>query len=437
MAELPFRKRMYFGLAGFSMVVPDLIIMQWLLVRYVPPEGEALIPPAICGALILCGRMAEGLTGPILAHWSDNCRHRWGRRMPFLRFGIFPYLAVFFLMFNPPDFPAHWLHIPYLFVLVLAYFPLYNVVFTPYLALLPELTRDPKERVDLTTIQAVCMMVGMFFFAGVGTVLEYAGWAGALGLAVFLMALFFAPLALGIRERGRTEESDGGGVSFWTSVRRTLSNRPFRYVIASTSLYFFALNGILLLVPYWVVAYLDGTEADVTKLMLPYLLMNLVFFFVFNTLAARLGKHPLMLATFLGTGVVLALMPLVGLVPLGSRFVQSAAVIALVGAPVAGFMILPYAVLADVVDHEARKTGQRREGVFFGVQGFVQKLMIGLSVLMCSFVPYLGSEDGRPSVFGLKLVACFCAAACMLSFIVFLGYPLRENTSDAQRSISP
>ena len=427
MAELPFRKRMYFGLAGFTMVVPDLIIMQWLLVRYVPPEGAPLIAPGLCGALILCGRMTEGLSGPILAHWSDNCRHRWGRRMPFLRFGIVPYLLVFYLMFNPPAFPAQWMYVPYLFVLAVLYFLLYNAVFTPYLALLPELTPDLNERVDLTTMQAVFMMVGMFFFAGVGTVLEHAGWPPALGLAVLLMALFFSPLALGIREPSKAGGSAGGGLSFRASVLGALRNRPFRYVIASTSLYFFALNGILLLVPYWVLAYLGGTESDVTKLMLPYLVMNLLFFFVFNLLVPRLGKYPLMLATFLGTGLVLAAMPLVGVAPLGSPFVQTGILMSLLGMPVAGFMILPYAILSDVVDYEARLTGHRREGVFFGVQGVAQKLMIGLSVLLCSFVPYIGSLDGRPATLGLKLMVLLCGLACFGSFVLFLGYPLREG----------
>jgi len=123
-----------------------------------------------------------------------------------------------------------------------------------------------------------------------------------------------------------------------------------------------------------------------------FLVVNLAFFFVFNALAARWGKHILMLATFLGTSVVLMLLCLVGYLPFGSDFAQSAIVMALFGAPVAGFMVLPFAVLGDVVDYDETLTGRRREAIFFGVQGIFQKLMLGASVLTFTIVPYLGSD---------------------------------------------
>lgn len=426
MAQLSFGKQVAYGMAGLSTVLPDLIMMQWLMVRYVPPNADPLIPGVLFGAFVLCGRMTEGISCPIVGHWSDTSTHRWGRRMPFMRLGIVPYLLIFFLIFNPPASMPQWLRIPYAFVLFEAYFFLYTAIFTPYLALLPEISSDLKERVDLMTVQAVFVMVGTFVFAGMGEMLNRWGWAVAIGCATTLIALFFVPVSTRISEKFRVTEQ-AATLRLWESIRLTLHNRPFRYLLASTSCYFYALNGMLLILPYWAVSYLGGSEGDVTRLMVPYLFVSLGFFFVFNALAPRFGKYALLLATFIGTGVVMGALILVGHLPFGTPFVQSAVLMALMGAPMAGFMVLPYAVLSDVIDYDERLTGRRREAVYFGVQGVAQKAMIGLSVLTFSFLRYLGTTSDALAPLSLKLMAVLCGGACIVGALIFWRYPIRER----------
>ena len=145
----------------------------------------------------------------------------------------------------------------------------------------------------------------------------------------------------------------------------------------------------------WVLSVLGGSEGDVTLMMVPFLGVNLVFFFVFNALARTFGKYVMMLVTFLGSAIAMASLALVGHLPVGSDFVQSAVVFGLFGAPAAGFMVLPFAILADVIDHDEKLTGRRREAIFFGVQGIAQKVMIGLSVLAFTIVPYIGSNGAQ------------------------------------------
>jgi len=339
-----------------------------------------------------------------------------------------PFVLVFFFMYMPPVGELSWLNAAYAAVLLPLYFILYGIIFTPYLALIPELTADLKERVDLTTSQSVFMVIGTFTFAAIGVALDQVGWVVTIGGVGVLLALFFIPVATQIREKPQERAPGHEGVGYFTSFWLTLNNGPFRYVVASTAIYWFALNGIIALVPHWTKGYLGGTEADVTKLMAPFLLMNVVFFFVFNALSAKFGKHVLMLVTFLGSGVVLAGLCFVGHLPWGTPFMQSAFVVSLFGIPVAGFMVLPFAVLGDVVDYDERLTGRRREAIFFGVQGIFQKLMIGVSVFTFTRVAYLRAGPERaPTEFGMKLMALLCAAAAVIAFLVFLRYPLRER----------
>jgi MFS family permease len=287
---------------------------------------------------------------------------------------------------------THWLNAAWAAVFVPLYLILYGVVVTPYLALLPEVTSNLKERVDLTTFQSLFMLVASILFALVGVFLKMWGWQIVIGGAAILIALFFLPAALFIREKPLVAAHNHAPLGFFQSVWLALRNRPFRRVIAATALYWFALNGMIALVPFWVVGYLGRGESDVTKMMGMFLVVNLVFFIVFNALSARLGKYVLMLATFAGTAVVMSLMVCVGLIPIGSDYLQTAVVVALFGAPVAGFMVLPFAILGDVVDYDERLTGRRREAIFFGVQGIFQKIMIGVSVFAFTIVPYIGSN---------------------------------------------
>ncbi len=423
---MPPRQRVFYGMGGLTVVLPDLVIMQWLLVRYLPADGPPLVTPAVFGTLVLLGRLVEGVANPLVGHWSDVCRHRWGRRMPFLRLGILPFVLAFFLLFHPPVGETHWLNAVYAAGLLVAYFTLFAAVGTPYLALMPEISASSRERVDLMTIQSVFMMLGTFVFAGAGALRDYCGWTAMAGMIALLAAVFLLPTIATTKERsGSAAASTPFGLR--RSVGLTLRNRPFRYVVAATSVYWFGLSGMLALIPMWVRVGLSGRDSDVTLLMIPYLLMNLAFFFVFNALSRRFGKYPLMLAAFLGTALVVALFPFVGRFPLGSPFLQTAILLTAAGAPVAGFVVLPYVVLADVVDDDARTTGRRREAVFFGTQGIFQKVGIGLATMAFAVVPYLGGDGHAMTPAGLKVMALFCALAGLVAFLIFLGYPLRET----------
>ena len=397
MAELPVRKRIFYGMGGLTMNLTDLLVIQWLLVRYVPPEAEKhLMPAALFGVLFFCGRMLEGGTNPFIAHWSDGLESRWGRRMPFIRFGLIPLALAFYLLFNPPMQEMHWLNIVFAIAVIPVYFISYGLVITPYLSLLPEITSDLKERVDLTTFQSVFLMLTtVVAFTVMPFVLGRWGWHVFAGSAAILVVLFMLPVALWIQEKPRPKKADLDKLRVIPSIILSLKNRPFRYVIGATAFYWYGLNGMISLITYWVLVTLARSEGEVGKLMGPFLVVNVAFFFVFNALSQKYGKYVLMLVTFLGTAFAIAAFALVGVIPIGSEFIQTVFVVALLGAPAAGFMVLPFAVLADVVDYDEQLTGRRREAIFFGVQGVVQKIFIGASIVSLTIIPKIASDGSK------------------------------------------
>jgi GPH family glycoside/pentoside/hexuronide:cation symporter len=330
----------------------------------------------------------------------------------------------------PPVGHEHWLNAVHAFVFIQGYFILYGVIVTPYLALMPEITSDLKERVDLTTAQSIFMVIATVLFTLAGIVLENYGWFAFAAGAALLIVVFFLPAVFRLKEAPTQAAAPEDNLSYLQSLWLAFRNRPCRYVIFSTALYWFGLNGMIALVPHWTIRYLGRTEEDVTKLMVPFVVVNVIFFFVFNALAPKVGKYRLMLATFLGSGLVMMSLCHVGDIPFGSDFAQSVVVFALFAAPVAGFMVLPFAVLGDVIDNDAQQTGRRREAIFFGVQGIFQKTMIGVSIMTFTTVTTIGGQGGA-TPFGLKLMAFLCGLSCIAAFFLFLGYPLREDRGRA------
>ncbi len=395
MENSPYRKRVIYGMGGLTISLSDLIVMQWLLVRYLPPDKPHLVPAAFFGALMLLGRLTEGVGFAFFAHWSDNCHAKSGRRLPFMRLSIVPFAVTFFLLFMPPVDHAHWLNMVYAAVTIPVYFGLYGAVVVPYLALLPELSKGGKERINLSTCQSLFILLSTIFFGLSGPALNHFGWAFVMGAAAVLGVAFFMPACLLLRETKETEKSPQERLPLWPSVADVLRSQPFRRALISIGLFWFALNALTALVPYWTVITLGRSEDDVAKLMGLYLLVSFGASLAINRFAKRHGKYATLLGVYLAGAVIFPSLALVGHLPFGDEFTQSLVVLALCGIPVAGFLILPFAILADVVDHDTRLTGRRREATFYGVRGVLQKLLIGVSVLTFTVVPYLGSDGSR------------------------------------------
>lgn len=428
MSQLSLSKKLFYGMGALSMNLCDLVFLQWIFVRYAPSDGPTLVSPWLIGACMFAGRVIEAIIGPMVGYWSDNFRSVGSRRLPFIRRGLLPWVFVIFLLWNPPFAAGDWLNSLYLIFGIVVYLFLYNVVVTPYLALLPELTSDLKERVDVTTIQAIFLTLSAVAFALMGIVLEKGGWGAMSGTVVLLTVLFMLPVALTLRERPRPEAEHLERIPFIKGLQVMLHNRAFLGIVISASFYWFGLDVVLKLLPLWVKSYLGESEGMVTKLMIPFVVMNILGFILINVLSKRFGKYALLLATFVATGVTFLLLPFVGHVGLGSPLFQTAIVVALMGVAVAGFMSLPFAVLSDVVDYDEQLTGRRREAIFFGFQGTFQKLTLGISGYTFGRLGYTyAGGESVVSVSGLRLLAALAGIGCLIGFFLFLPFPLRER----------
>jgi GPH family glycoside/pentoside/hexuronide:cation symporter len=403
---------------GLAMNLTNLVLSQWLYERYVV---SGLIGTAAFSVILLAGRLTDGVSDPFIAFWTDNSWTRWGRRMPFLVVATLPLAAVCFLLWCPPEHATHSIRILYAACMCQCYFLLYGLVVTPYLALLPEISRSPSERLNLTTGQGFASLVGTMLFALSGLVIQKFGYP-ALGIMLAIAVLLsFYPTTIVISEPSHAEKPRRSLADVFRWIWEVLSNRDFLPLLISTSFYWFALNLLLMLVPRWVEARLGMSKEAVTWLMLPFIGVNFAGFFFFNWFAKRVGKFIALICVFLGSALAFALFGWSDRLGLPVTPLACAQIVTgLAGLPVAGFGVVAFALLADVIDADTARTGIRREAIYFGVQAILQKSMIGLSVVTFAFL------QRAPGTTGLGWTALLSGSFCLCGLAFFLGYRFRH-----------
>ena len=423
--RLTFSQLAFYGMGGLAMSLPDMVFMQWIFARYVPDAEHALVAPALFGIIVMTARVLCGLAEPVIGFWSDNLTSRRGRRQPFIRSGmVFLPLAVL-LLWNPPASAPSWVLTLYAPVCILAYLLAYPATITPYLALMPEISFDLKERVKLNTAQALFSMLGSIVFAAMGIILQATGWGVASCLAAVLIFLALLPTTLVFKEKPR-EEARSGGAGFTQSIAQALANRAFLHLVLATSCFFFALNLLLALLPFWVKVVLGRDEGMVTWLMLPCLGVSVVSFLITEPLAARFGKFRVFLAAITATSVCMGLFFFAGRLPFGSPVFQTGLITALNGLPLACISALTFALLADVSDQDEKVSGVRREGLFIALQGTLQKTFLGMASFAFSQIAYSG-EGGAVTGDSLRNVILLATGVSVVGLLIFAGYPLREK----------
>ena len=162
--QIAWRHKLLYGMGYLSVALTTDMTLTWLLKRYRPDPADirwnALTTAGAFALAMIVGRIMDAVADPLVGFWSDRVRSRWGQRKPFIFIGA-PFLAVMFvLIWIPPTTTESVLNGVYLAVTASVFFFCFTVVVCPYLAMLPEITSDPAERVRLTTWQGGFNILG-------------------------------------------------------------------------------------------------------------------------------------------------------------------------------------------------------------------------------------------------------------------------------------
>jgi GPH family glycoside/pentoside/hexuronide:cation symporter len=193
-----------YNLAGFSFNLYDTILYAWLPYFYTPPENSnavQYVPLAMFGIILAAGRILDAVSDPFVGYLSDNSNTRWGRRKPFI-FVSSPLLFItFVLVWKPPVQGISMINAVYLGAVLFFYYWSYTGLLIPWLATLPELSRENDTRMKIVSIGIVIGIFGAMIGGGLSGILieKYSPFVMALILGTF--ALVAGELTLfGVKE---------------------------------------------------------------------------------------------------------------------------------------------------------------------------------------------------------------------------------------------
>lgn len=429
--QLPLWGKIVYGVGagGYSLI--DRVMITWLFYFYItsPLEGvEAFMSPFLFGAIMFFGRVVDAVADPVVARWSDNHRGRLGRRIPFMLFSSFFYAAVFVLLFYPPVAGVSPLNGIYVALMLGLYFILFTAYVCPHLALLPELARSSRDRIDLSTYRAVFSLLGVgAALIGSGLLISRLGFRGMVwAMALTGLVLLLAPLSIKEKDYATAQPATLG---LFEAIYTTFKNRAFLIYLFGNVTFWLGFNIVTLNIPLYVTILLKGTEDDTSIYFGLAFVVALLFFPLVNILSKKLGLKKMMLFALATFTVLLPAYyflghSLAGLSPELFGYI----LLGLTGLPLAVIFIVPDAIVASVSDLEAKLSGQNREAMYFGAQGFILKLAMGLSTLITgALLQFFGSSLAAP--LGIQLTGPVAAIFMFIGVIVFARYPEHEVTS--------
>jgi GPH family glycoside/pentoside/hexuronide:cation symporter len=408
------------------------VLGNWLLYFYLPPEGNALVPAAMYGGVMLVLRVINALLALPIGYLSDHTRSPWGRRLPYMFASAGPMLLFFILLWRPPVPTMSTLNLIYLTLVFL----LYNVAYTfnqiPYTALLPELAVTDHRRVRISTWSASFLLVGMIVGAFAGPVIQRFGYA-TMGIfcAVLCLPLFYGPFFI-LREHRAQWESRTSTVSerlaFWDGLGVMLKNRPFLIMTATGACYWGITTLVQAAVPYVVTEICLLDPGDTYYFYIPGVLAALACYPVVMWLSDHFGKWRVFAASLLASALILPGLMVIGpWLPL-SLTAQGIIWVILQAIALSGVTMLPPAFGAEITDYDEELTGQRREGVYYAAWGVLDQVINGLAAAGLPLLLLLGRSQADPrGPLGVRMVGVVGGVLMFVGFLIFLNYPLRGS----------
>ncbi len=385
------------------------------------------VDPSLIGVAMVIHGIVNALLNPLVGHVSDRTRTRWGRRVPYIAIGMAPLAASFTMIWIPlvdGATPRFW----YFLIAVLVYDVLFVVVVLNYVALFPEMFTTIAERAAAASWRQMFAIVGMIVGVAAAPLLYGAiGWA-AMGVSFGVVALAFFALSL----RGSAERThvEGERFGFLTALRHTLANRAFVTYVTGSFLLQLTFALLQAGIPFFTKYALGEADSANTVILGAVFVTAFPMVYVWSRVTTRLGPRRAILAAIVVYGVALVPFLLVGTLALAA--VTGAAV----GVGIAGMLVLLEILLAEVIDDDEHRTGARREGMYFGMNGFIVRWAVSLQAVIITVVlSRSGYQNGaavQPGsvVTGVRLMMGLVPLAVLaVAFGCFLLYPLRDGVS--------
>ncbi|WP_461207175.1 MFS transporter [Clostridium sp. DL1XJH146] len=440
--SLPLSKKLAYALGQLGWSLNLGLMTVWLVWFYFPtadsgitdvyiPQGAVLGVLTVIGIITMVGRLVDAVTDPVIATLSDKSKNPRGRRIPFMGRAAIPFSVLTVLVFCPPVSGINSLNVVWLFITLILLYIAFTFYVTPYFALISELGHTPDEKLNLSTYISATWFIGFAIASSASSIwpiFEGKGYSLVASMRITFIILSFIGMILMLIpvwmiDEKKYSDSEPSNIPVLQSMKATFSNKNFLYFSASDLAYWLAITVYQTGLVYYITVLLQLPTTWTATMTVFTGLFSFACYIPVNILAKKFGKKNMMIAAFVAFVITYLFTSFLGNFGIASE-IQAYILIVLAGIPMAIFGILPNAVIADIADADAHKTGVRREAMFYGVRTFMSKIGQMLAMLVFTSMLLLGRDVGDD--LGIRLSAIFAAVICLIAMLLFLKYNEKE-----------
>ncbi|AMO72855.1 MFS transporter [Sphingorhabdus sp. M41] len=400
-----------FGLLTTPLAMAGLAMAMYLPTFYAVDMGLGL---GLVGAIFVLGRLLDIVTDPLIGHWSDETRSRFGPRKPWMIAGVLGFSVAVYLFLAPPDTigPA------YLILASGLYFLFYTILDVPYSSIGLEISPDVHERSLLAGSKAIFQVVGAIVAAALPFIMGYSIGEALHVIAYAIIALCFIGLMLFllfVPTPARTIDSPR--LTPVEALKSVLSDRRYRYLLVSFLIVQTANSLVAGLMVLYVV-HIVGAAELVGLFLAVLLLSSAAFLPLWIYLSKRYSKKTSWMAAILLCAFALALIPLVGRGDVTGAIILSI----IIGSTFGSDAIMPTSMLADIVYEKEQEGNNRLGGLYLAVKNSVSKLSfivpMGLAFPALGYIGFETTGADGPNAM-LTFLFFYSALPILLRLIAF------------------
>ncbi len=322
----------------------------------------------------------NAVNDPLIGIIEDRTKSKWGRRIPYLRFGA-PFYAISFVLMWYPFFTASQIGLFFSFLLNLFVFDtLYSMIGLITYGLAAEMVVTAKARSNLIMIGGFISSIGAVIAIILPMILLTGDESSALnpvfrptmiGLSIFSMACLIWG-SYYIKENKYTQREDA--LPFFKSITETVKNKPF-LIFEGANFFFTIAQTIIFTGLYYFNEYvldLGGIEASIPLLLI--YVFSFVFTLVWNKLNQRFGLKKVFTAA-----LILCVISGTTAFFIAQNFYPAMIVLIIFGIGYGGVSLNQGALNGEVIDYDELRTGKRRETTYSGMNALITKPAISIA----------------------------------------------------------
>ena len=407
--------------------------------------------PALIGTVLMLMRLWDAITDPIMGYISDNCKSKFGRRKPFLLIGSILMAIVYpMVWFASPGWTEQSKTI-YFFCLSIIFFTSYTIYSVPYRALATEMTPDYEERTTIRIYSAFFNKIFMLMLPWIFPLTQSELFSDPVtGIRVLSALSSILILISGIicakfpKERYHKVAVNQERVKLISSFKSFVKDRQFLILHGVglgllCSILLVATFGLYVNIYYvWEGDKLGGSSyfAIMQNIMQ---VLGFVMLFVISKFLIRVEKRKLIFLSLIAALIGSAARwytynsGIPQLIFLDPFFFAPAYTI---------FWAIFLSMLGDYCDYDEFTYGQRREGLFSAVSGWIMKagssLAFGISGILLAWTHFsqdLGGSQPEGTLLKMRLLLIGLPILCLLVAMVLNAiYPLTKDRMAEIRS---